>query len=97
MILYLENWAFFTPVLVGIKSLIDFFCLKNSIPSRIISLESLYGSKYNALGLICLYFYIRNIHPISSWTLSFKTLIFIASFHGSSLLHTRATTYGLSL
>lgn len=37
----------------------------------------------DTLWLICIYSYLRNIGPLSSWALSFKTLILVASFHGS--------------
>jgi len=60
------------------------FCLRSSRSSRTLFMDSLQRSEYNALWSICIcFFYFRNIGPFSLWTLSFESLILIASFHDS--------------
>jgi hypothetical protein len=55
-------------------------------PSKIFSLDFMQWSKCNALGLICMSYYVRNTSPFSSWTLSLRVSIFAACFHDFSAL-----------
>ena len=60
------------------------FCLRSSRLLRTFFMDFLQRSKCNALWSICICFsYLRNIGPFSLWTLSFESLILVASFYGS--------------
>jgi hypothetical protein len=68
-----------------VQNLTKFFLLEKfeSVNDSFYGLLTKVGMQYVVNNMYVLFFYLRNIGLISSWTLSFESLIIIANFHCS--------------